>query len=171
MANSDPPDKESVVQPLEHNLANSQLQRCPTCGVVGIPQRIAIHSCQDTLSHFTLIQTTQSTHELDLPESREMNTARVQQCADVLYTDTAIQATDICTDNPHVDEPILEVISNPHLHSVPPRILSILATYHCRLRGFYTREHPRSWVLEVVFPTPEQSSANTASSPPQGPDK
>jgi len=164
MRDSEPPNKEPVVQSLTHDTASPQLQRCPVCGVVGLPERIAIHACQDTTAD-TRSQTGQSTSDPTHSTSRTTTTASLQHCAEALQSITDVCTADICTDNPHVDHPILEIVSTPATHYVPPRVLSILATYHCGLCGLHTRQAPQSWVLEAIAPTTEPASISPTAPP------
>jgi len=134
------------------------LQTLIDCGVVGFPEQLAIHTCRDTPNIHA--ETARTTRKSATPESPTTHTAALQQCADALQPITDVQAADICTDNPHLNHPVLEIVGGPDTHA-PPQVLHILAAYHCGLRGLHTRQHPQSWVLEAVCPGPAQSPAST----------
>ncbi|MDL0118816.1 hypothetical protein PNQ29_03535 [Halobacterium salinarum] len=45
MHESDPPQEESVAQPDTQDCLGPELQECPVCGAVGLPERIEDHDC------------------------------------------------------------------------------------------------------------------------------
>ena len=63
MQESTPSVKEPVEQPSDHATRDADRTRCPNCGVVGLPERIAIHECQRTTrpGHDSTVRLTAST--------------------------------------------------------------------------------------------------------------
>lgn len=162
MPDSEPPDQEPVVQPPNYQPTSLQLQCCLACGAVGLSDRIAVHTCRDTPAASPGIKprtprATDSTRRADPTDSQAR---ALQQCADRLKSLSNIQSTAIRTDNPHVEDPMLEIVVGPDERTVSPRILQILATSHCGLRGLHTRAQPRYWTLEAVSMPKHQPTTN-----------
>ena len=62
MQDSNPSAKEPVEQSSDHATGDSDLVRCPSCSVAGLPERIAMHECRQTrqTDHDSTVQSTAS---------------------------------------------------------------------------------------------------------------
>jgi len=160
MKDSESTPDESVEQHSDQS-SGPQLQSCPNCGVVGLPERIEAHDCRPTDEHVETIPTDHTTEGPAL----KLNTTIVRQ-READHTTGRLEITRAATTDPTLTLGLINNTESTTIELTPQQAVRVADTLQTTATEIVASELPDDAPKTTLNTSSNEDSESTPSTDP-----